>query len=114
MAVSYTHLDVYKRQAYVFPLAMVLMNSFKRKAYISRAPFALPTGSQMCIRDSHVRDADEHKQRGQDVLADAFTPHYCCTSLLWVARSWMSAMAATRMQNSTALAWPMPRELEMR
>ena len=62
----------------------------------------------------HVRDADEHKQHGQDVLADAFTPHYCCTSLLWVARSWMSAMAATRMKNSTALAWPMPRELELR
>ena len=26
--------------AYVFPLIMVLLNSFKRKAYISRAPFA--------------------------------------------------------------------------
>ena len=24
--------------AYVFPLVMVLLNSFKRKAYISRAP----------------------------------------------------------------------------
>ena len=30
--------------AYMFPLAMVLLNSFKRKAYISRAPFALPSG----------------------------------------------------------------------
>ena len=28
---------------YVYPLVMVLVNSFKRKAYISRAPFALPT-----------------------------------------------------------------------
>ena len=31
--------------AYVFPLAMVLINSFKRKAYISRTPFALPKGN---------------------------------------------------------------------
>ena len=29
--------------AYVYPLAIMLMNSFKKKAYISRAPFALPT-----------------------------------------------------------------------
>ena len=28
---------------YIYPLVMVLVNSFKRKAYISRAPFALPT-----------------------------------------------------------------------
>ena len=28
---------------YVYPLVMVLVNSFKRKTYISRAPFALPT-----------------------------------------------------------------------
>ena len=29
---------------YMYPLIMMVMNSFKRKAYISRAPFALPTG----------------------------------------------------------------------
>ena len=28
---------------YLYPLAMVLVNSFKKKAYISREPFALPT-----------------------------------------------------------------------
>lgn len=28
---------------YVYPLVVVLLNSFKKKAYISRAPFALPT-----------------------------------------------------------------------
>ncbi len=28
---------------YVYPLAVVLINSFKKKAYISRVPFALPT-----------------------------------------------------------------------
>ena len=29
--------------AYVYPLAVMAINSFKKKAYISRAPFALPT-----------------------------------------------------------------------
>ena len=32
---------------YVYPLVMVLVNSFKRKAYISRAPFALPTDKML-------------------------------------------------------------------
>lgn len=39
--------------AYVFPLAMVLMNSFKRKAYISRAPFALPSSSMFVGLDNY-------------------------------------------------------------
>lgn len=30
--------------AYVYPLIMMVFNSFKKKAYISRAPFALPEG----------------------------------------------------------------------
>ena len=29
--------------AYLWPLMVLLMNSFKKKAYISRAPFAFPT-----------------------------------------------------------------------
>lgn len=39
--------------AYVLPLAMVLMNSFKRKAYISRAPFALPSGGMFVGLDNY-------------------------------------------------------------
>ena len=30
--------------AYLYPLLAVVVNSFKKKAYVSRAPFALPTG----------------------------------------------------------------------
>ena len=29
---------------YVYPIILVVLNSFKKKAYISKAPFALPTG----------------------------------------------------------------------
>lgn len=39
--------------AYVFPLVMVLLNSFKRKAYISRAPFAPPTGNMFVGLDNY-------------------------------------------------------------
>ena len=39
--------------AYVFPLVMVLLNSFKRKAYISRAPFAMPTGNMFVRLDNY-------------------------------------------------------------
>lgn len=39
--------------AYVFPLVMVLLNSFKRKAYISRAPVALPTGNMFVRLDNY-------------------------------------------------------------
>ena len=28
---------------YLYPLVMMVLNSFKKKAFISRAPFALPT-----------------------------------------------------------------------
>ena len=30
--------------AYVFPIVLVLINSFKKKAYISKNPFSIPTG----------------------------------------------------------------------
>ena len=30
---------------YMFPILLVLMNSFKKKAYISRKPFAIPSGN---------------------------------------------------------------------
>ena len=30
--------------AWVFPILLVIVNSFKKKVYISRKPFELPTG----------------------------------------------------------------------
>lgn len=36
-----------------FPLVMVLLNSFKHKAYISRAPFAMPTGNMFVRLDNY-------------------------------------------------------------
>ena len=40
---------------YMFPILLVLMNSFKKKAYISRKPFAIPTGKMYVELDNYFR-----------------------------------------------------------
>ena len=39
---------------YVFPIVLVLINSFKKKAYISRKPFAIPTGKMYVGLENYV------------------------------------------------------------
>ena len=38
---------------YMFPILLVLMNSFKKKAYISRKPFAIPSGKMYVGLDNY-------------------------------------------------------------
>lgn len=40
--------------AWVFPILLVLMNSFKKKVYISRKPFAIPTDKMFVELDNYV------------------------------------------------------------
>ena len=40
---------------YMFPILLVLMNSFKKKAYISRKPFAIPSGKLYVGLDNYFR-----------------------------------------------------------
>ena len=40
---------------YMFPILLVLMNSFKKKADISRKPFAIPTGKMYVGLDNYFR-----------------------------------------------------------
>lgn len=40
--------------AWVFPIFLVLMNSFKKKVYISRKPFAIPTGKMFVKWDNYI------------------------------------------------------------
>jgi raffinose/stachyose/melibiose transport system permease protein len=40
--------------AYVYPLIVILLNSFKKKAYISRAPFALPLDKMFVGTENYV------------------------------------------------------------
>lgn len=39
---------------YVFPIVLVLINSFKKKAYISRKPFAIPAGKMYVGLENYV------------------------------------------------------------
>ena len=40
---------------FMFPILLVLMNSFKKKAYISRKPFAIPSGKMYVGLDNYFR-----------------------------------------------------------
>lgn len=41
--------------AYVYPIFLVLINSFKKKAYISREPFSIPTGKIFVGFDNYIK-----------------------------------------------------------
>ena len=57
----------------------------------------------------HPEHADNcHYHAPETVRAFSCLCHYCCTSFLRVARSWMKDMATTIRQKMTAFAWPMP------
>lgn len=43
---------------YMFPIALVLLNSFKKKAYISKKPFAIPTGKMFVGLDNYAKGID--------------------------------------------------------
>ncbi len=40
--------------AWVFPIVLVFINSFKKKAYISRQPFAIPTGKMFVGLENYI------------------------------------------------------------
>ena len=46
---------------YVLPIFIVIINSFKRKAYISREPFKLPTEETWVNIENYVRGIDKIK-----------------------------------------------------
>ncbi len=39
---------------YVFPIVLVFINSFKKKAYISRKPFSIPSGKQFVGLENYI------------------------------------------------------------
>ncbi len=44
---------------YVYPIILVVLNSFKKKAYISKAPFALPTGKTFVGIENYIRGIEK-------------------------------------------------------
>ncbi|MDC7291772.1 carbohydrate ABC transporter permease [Blautia schinkii] len=47
--------------AYIFPIALVLINSFKKKAYISRKPFAIPTDKMYVQFQNYINGIEKTK-----------------------------------------------------
>ena len=44
---------------YVYPIILVVLNSFKKKAYISKSPFALPTGKTFVGIENYIRGIEK-------------------------------------------------------
>ena len=44
---------------YVFPIALVVINSFKKKAYISRSPFSLPTEKTFVGLENYINGIEK-------------------------------------------------------
>ena len=44
---------------YVFPIALVVINSFKKKAYISRSPFSLPTEQTFVGLENYINGIEK-------------------------------------------------------
>ncbi len=44
---------------YVYPIALVVINSFKKKAYISRKPFAIPTDKMFVGIENYINGIDK-------------------------------------------------------
>ena len=44
---------------YVYPIILVVLNSFKKKAYISKAPFVLPTGKTFVGIENYIRGIEK-------------------------------------------------------
>ena len=42
---------------YVYPIVLVFINSFKKKAYISKSPFQIPTGNMFVGLENYIREA---------------------------------------------------------
>lgn len=45
--------------AYLYPIFLVLINSFKKKAYISREPFSIPTGKLFVGLDNYINGIEK-------------------------------------------------------
>ena len=45
--------------AYVYPIFLVVLNSFKKKAYISREPFSIPQGKIFVEWDNYIKGIEK-------------------------------------------------------
>ena len=83
--------------AYMFPIFLVVINSFKKKAYISRRPFEIPTGKMFVELENYIKGIERtgfFEAFGVSLFVTVFSVHVIviCTS--------MCAWYITRVKNS--------------
>ncbi|MCR1839884.1 carbohydrate ABC transporter permease [Murimonas intestini] len=87
--------------AYVFPIVLVLINSFKKKAYISKNPFSIPTGKMFVGIENYTRGIERTKfweAFGWNVFITVFSVLVIilCTSMTaWYITRVKGAMSST-------------------
>lgn len=83
--------------AYMYPIVLVFINSFKKKAYISRKPFAIPTGKMYVGLENYINGIEKTG------LIDAFFVSLfitVCSVLVIVICTSMCAWYITRVKNA--------------
>lgn len=55
LTIFFTILSIF----YIYPIVLVIINSFKKKAYISRVPFEIPTGNRFVGMENYIRGIEK-------------------------------------------------------
>ena len=71
--------------AWVFPIVLVLVNSFKKKVYISRRPFEIPIGKMFVELDNYVRGIE--KIQFWDALRNSLFITVCSVAVIILCTS---------------------------
>ncbi len=83
--------------AYLFPIFLVVLNSFKKKTYINKRPFAIPTGKMFVGWDNYVQGVEKagfFQAFGYSLFITV------CSVLLIIICTSMCAWYITRVKNA--------------
>ena len=74
---------------YMYPIVLVFINSFKKKAYISKFPFKIPTGKMFVGMENYVRGVEKtglYQALGWSLFITVFSVAViiiCCSMSAW-------------------------------
>ena len=83
--------------AWVFPILLVIVNSFKKKVYISRKPFELPTGKMFVELENYLRGIE--KIQFFDALKNSLFITVCSVAVIILCTS-MCAWYISRVKSA--------------
>ena len=74
---------------YMYPIVLVFINSFKKKAYISKYPFKIPTGNMFVGLENYIRGIEQTglvEAFGWSIFITVFSVAaiiLCCSMCAW-------------------------------